>query len=81
LASKLNGSSLTDEVEFGLLESDPWKPVLILRSADKLGKHVKVRLLIVPEADSFKLSQLGPDKANIKSKWATGIEDEEGQCF
>ncbi|XP_059490211.1 nucleolar protein 6 [Neocloeon triangulifer] len=77
VASKLQTSNLAGSLEFSLLEGDPWKPILVLQCEEKLGKHIKVRLLFVPEAECFKMSQLGPDRANIKSKWATGKEDED----
>lgn len=76
MAIKLNAASLSDEMEFGLLESDPWRPTLVIKSAEKLGKHFQVRIFCAPELESFKMAQLGPEKANVKSKWVTGQDDE-----
>jgi Nrap protein domain 1 len=76
VAAKLQASALSDELEFGLLEGDPWKPTLIIKSAEKLSKHFQVRIFCAPEVESFKLAQLGPEKANIKFKWATGQDDD-----
>lgn len=75
LASQLGSWAQVDGVKFSLLEGDPLKPVVQLTPVGKLGKYTTIRIIAVPPEDFFKLSQLHPNKSNVKRKFVLGTKD------
>jgi hypothetical protein len=78
LAHKLKNWEQVKSVKFSWHESDPLKPVVELVPEGDLSDYATISLIAVGPEDIFRLSQLTPEKANVKSKWFTYSTNKDG---
>ncbi|XP_049938031.1 nucleolar protein 6 [Schistocerca serialis cubense] len=75
LASYLQESDLLEEVMFHTWCGNTLKPVLKLKPAGKLSKHVTVLLHLSAESTSLKMTRFSPSKNNVRQSWYFGDSD------
>lgn len=60
---------LIEDIHFVVDEVDSLRPNVEIIPAGKIGKCVTVKLHLVPESNTFKLSRFSPLQSNVRSKW------------
>ncbi|XP_069697257.1 nucleolar protein 6 isoform X2 [Periplaneta americana] len=69
IAFKLKSSEFVEEMQYFQCCGDPMKPVLQIKPAGKLGKHVLVVLHLTAPSGIFKLARFSPEKNNVRPNW------------
>lgn len=75
LASYLQESDLLEEVMFHAWCGSTLKPVLKLKPAGKLSKHITVLLHLSAEPTSMKMTRFSPSKNNVRQSWYFGASE------
>ncbi|KAG8456873.1 hypothetical protein GDO86_002603 [Hymenochirus boettgeri] len=71
IAAHLVKNQIFSSVKFTYMNSNHFKPILLLRPQGKDEKLVTVRLHVCPPPGFFKLSRFYPDKNNVRTEWYT----------